>query len=152
MKTSTHDAVQEPAQPRHARAAPHILLVDDDQEIRNTLREALEEEGYEVCEAEDGIEALRLLRASMIPLVVVLDLRMPRLSGDALLQRVSTREHLPAKHTYLLITASRELLSPTSLRLLKRMDVPVTPKPFDLNDMLTLVAHAADMLSETAPL
>jgi CheY-like chemotaxis protein len=142
--------------PEHARAhtraanQPHILLVDDDQDIRNTLRMALEEEGYEVYEAEDGMEALQLLRESLTPLVVVLDLRMPRLTGDALLQRVDKREHLPVRHTFLLVTANREQLSPASLRLLKRMDVPVTPKPFDLNDLLDLVAHAADTLSGAA--
>jgi CheY-like chemotaxis protein len=111
---------------------------------------ALEDEGYEVYEAEDGIEALHVLRESLTPLVVVLDLRMPRLTGDALLQRVDKREHLPARHTFLLVTANREQLSPASLRLLKRMDVPVTPKPFDLNDLLDLVAQAADTLAGVA--
>ncbi|HEX8997492.1 MAG TPA: response regulator [Ktedonobacterales bacterium] len=123
-------------------ARPHILLVDDDQDIRTTLRVALEEEGYEVEEAEDGLEALDLLRHSLQPLVVILDLRMPRLTGDALLRRVDRKEHLPAQHTYVLVTANRELLSSVSLRLLQRMDVPVIAKPFDLDDLLDHVAQA----------
>jgi len=125
---------------------PHILVVDDDQEIRETLRQALEDEGYEVYEAEDGAEALDILRESVLPFVVVLDLRMPRLTGDALLRRVNRKEHRPAQHTFLLVTANHELLSPVSLRLLERMDVPVVAKPFDLDHLLDLVARAADTL------
>jgi len=128
----------------------HILIVDDDQDVRDTLRMALEDEGYEVIEAEDGAVALELLRRMRTPHVVVLDLRMPRLTGDALLQRVSAHERLPARHTFLLVTANHELLSPGHLRLLESMRVPVAPKPFDLDELLDLVARAADMLGETA--
>jgi CheY-like chemotaxis protein len=149
MSRVQESAAQEQMQ-GHAReqapALPGVLLVEDDQDIRDTLRMALEDEGYVVSVAEDGIEALNLLRRSVESLVVTLDLRMPRLNGDALLRHLSKREHLPAQHTYLLVTANRELLSAASLRLLKRMDVPVVSKPFDLNDLLDLVAHAADSL------
>jgi CheY-like chemotaxis protein len=149
MNRVQESATQEQTQ-EHAReqtpALPGVLLVEDDQDIRDTLRMALEDEGYVVSVAEDGIEALKLLRRSVESLVVTLDLRMPRLNGDALLRHLSKREHLPAQHTYLLVTANRELLSAASLRLLKRMDVPVVSKPFDLNDLLDLVAHAAHSL------
>lgn len=137
---------------RSARKLTHppILIVDDDQDIRETLRMALEDEGYEVREAEDGARALSLLRQSAQPLVVLLDLRLPRLNGDALLRRVDRKEHLPAQHTFVLVTANREQLSPMSLRLLRRMDVAVVAKPFDLSDLLDLVAHAADSLEGAA--
>lgn len=153
MNRVQESAIQEQTQehaPEQAPALPGVLLVEDDQDIRDTLRMALEDEGYVVSVAEDGIEALNLLRRSVESLVVTLDLRMPRLNGDALLRHLSKREHLPAQHTYLLVTANRELLSAASLRLLKRMDVPVVSKPFDLNDLLDLVAHAADSLGAGA--
>lgn len=150
IRHSAHREMQEPqkSMPTQTRAMSqsHILVVDDDQEIRETLRQALEDEGYEVYEAEDGAEALDILRESVLPFVVVLDLRMPRLTGDALLRRVNRKEHLPAQHTFLLVTANHELLSPVSLRLLERMDVPVVAKPFDLDHLLDLVARAADTL------
>jgi CheY-like chemotaxis protein len=149
QESATQEQTQEHAR-EQAPALPRVLLVEDDQDIRDTLRMALEDEGYVVSVAEDGIEALNLLRRSVESLVVTLDLRMPRLNGDALLRHLSKREHLPAQHTYLLITANRELLSAASLRLLKRMDVPVVSKPFDLNDLLDLVAHAADSLGAGA--
>ncbi|HEX8728442.1 MAG TPA: response regulator [Ktedonobacterales bacterium] len=127
-----------------------VLLVEDDQDIRETLRMALEDEGYVVYEAEDGLEALTMLRNSQTPLIVALDLRLPRLNGDALLLHVSKREHLPAHHCFLLVTANREILSSASLRLMKRMQVRIITKPFDLDDLLNLVANAANELNATA--
>lgn len=141
----THDTAGDDRAVEHGGVA--VLLVEDDADIRETLRIALEDEGYVVYEAEDGLEALEMLRDSMTPLVVALDLRLPRLNGDALLRRVTTYEQLPARHSYLLVTANRELLSQASLRLLKRMDVRVIAKPFDLDALLDLVSDAADDLS-----
>ncbi len=150
-RQETRDETRNETRPG-ARALTHppILIVDDDQDIRETLRMALEDEGYEVREAEDGARALSLLRQSAQPLVVLLDLRLPQMTGDALLRRVNRKEHLPAQHTFLLVTASREQLSPVSLRLLKRMDVAIVTKPFELDDLLGLVAHAADTIESAA--
>ena len=68
---------------------PHVLVVDDDTAIRQMLRLVLEDEGYAVREAMDGIEALAALRVSARPLVVLLDLMMPRLGGDGVLAAVT---------------------------------------------------------------
>lgn len=133
-----------------ARESAHssILIVDDDQSIRETLHMALEDEGYTVYEARDGAEALDILRASAQPLVALLDLRLPRMTGDALLRRIHRKEHLPARHTFLMVTANREQLSPASLRLLQRMHVSVIAKPFELDDLLDQVALAAETLED----
>ncbi len=153
MRASAHHAgrrkIQDSAR-EETPAAPHILIVDDDQGVRETLRMALEDEGFAVYEAADGDEALRLLRMSRQPLVVVLDLRMPRMSGDALLRRVSRRERLPAQHAFLLVTASYDRLSPGNQRLLQRMKTPVIAKPFDLDELLSLISHTAATLASAA--
>lgn len=65
-----------------------ILVVDDERNIREGLRKALELDGYAVETAADGKEALRVLAAEEIDLVIA-DLRMPRMSGDQLLKQVS---------------------------------------------------------------
>jgi two-component system, NtrC family, nitrogen regulation response regulator NtrX len=57
-----------------------VLIVDDDAGIRETLRAILEDEGYSVLEAADGIAGLALL-ASDCPQLLLLDLNMPRLNG-----------------------------------------------------------------------
>jgi two-component system chemotaxis response regulator CheY len=59
---------------------PTVLLVDDDAFVRTVLRDALQEDGYNLLEAEDGEQALELIREHR-PSVVLLDLFMPRKSG-----------------------------------------------------------------------
>lgn len=108
---------------------------------------ALEDEGYEVREAEDGAEALAALRRSAQPLLALLDLRLPRLTGDALLRRIAREKRLRARHAFLLVTANHETLSPRNLRLFQRMGVGVIAKPFDLTDLLARVALTAGRLA-----
>jgi CheY-like chemotaxis protein len=59
-----------------------ILVVDDDADIRDSLREVLEDEGYDVACVTNGREALDHLRtASPAPCVILLDLMMPVMDG-----------------------------------------------------------------------
>jgi two-component system response regulator MprA len=58
-----------------------ILIVDDERAVRESLRRALELEGYEIELAEDGAEALERLEADPEPDAMVLDLLMPRVDG-----------------------------------------------------------------------
>jgi two-component system response regulator MprA len=58
-----------------------ILIVDDERAVRESLRRALELEGYEIELAEDGAEALERLEADPEPDAMVLDVLMPRVDG-----------------------------------------------------------------------
>ncbi|XXT22232.1 response regulator [Sorangium sp. So ce429] len=58
-----------------------ILVVDDDPDIRETLAELLQEEGYAVSSAAHGGEALSALRADPRPGLILLDLMMPIMDG-----------------------------------------------------------------------
>jgi DNA-binding NarL/FixJ family response regulator len=84
---------------------PRILLADDHQILRHSLRALLEREGLEVvAEAEDGERAVELTR-SLKPDVAVLDLSMPRLNGiDA--ARALARDESPTR--VVLLTVHRE--------------------------------------------
>jgi two-component system, OmpR family, alkaline phosphatase synthesis response regulator PhoP len=67
--------------------AGNVLIVEDDPETRAMLAELLTVEGFHTVSAEDGLEALHLLRtvrrrAPDLPCLVLLDLKMPRLSGN----------------------------------------------------------------------
>src|SRR5689334_4100689 len=65
---------------RSARPAPHrhrVLLVEDDLESREALKEYLRLEGLQVAAADDGEAALATLRAGFAPCVILLDMHMP---------------------------------------------------------------------------
>jgi CheY-like chemotaxis protein len=69
------------------RPAGNVLIVEDDPDIREMLATLLDSEGFHAVGAEDGLEALHLLRtvrrrAPDVPCLVLLDLTMPRLSGQ----------------------------------------------------------------------
>jgi CheY-like chemotaxis protein len=61
--------------------APHVLIVEDDLDIRDALSQILEEEGYLVATAANGLEALSLLRSGPRPRIILLDLMMPVMNG-----------------------------------------------------------------------
>ncbi|HEX8032391.1 MAG TPA: response regulator [Ktedonobacterales bacterium] len=120
----------------------HILIVDDDRSIRATLRAVLEDEEYNVLEAENGNTALALLQATYGPVVVLLDLRMPGLDGTGVLEAVAADARLATHNAYILITANSHSIPADTSRLLEQLDVPVVPKPFDLDILLETVTEA----------
>ncbi len=72
-------------------AARYILVVEDDPDLRLVHGEVLEEAGHLVRTAADGLEALELIEREGPPVVIVLDLRMPRMSGWDLVDRLRAR-------------------------------------------------------------
>ena len=71
-----------------------ILVVDDDREIVKVLSRLLELEGYQVCSARDGMEALEILTGRKIHLIL-LDVMMPRLDGLSTLMEIRRRQNIP---------------------------------------------------------
>ncbi|AGW13923.1 hypothetical protein DGI_2163 [Megalodesulfovibrio gigas DSM 1382 = ATCC 19364] len=70
---------------RHSPQGPDgdeklVLVVDDDESIREYMRQLLEENNYQVMEAEDGLQALELLQTHR-PALVILDVQMPHMTG-----------------------------------------------------------------------
>ncbi len=77
--------------PEHRlREAPKcmVLVIDDDEGIRNALAELLELSGYSVAVAADGQEGVELLEVGLEPNAIVLDLMMPRMDGWTFLERL----------------------------------------------------------------
>lgn len=71
-----------------------ILIADDEPEIRSLLRLYLENENYEIVEAEDGQQALDLLRRQK-PDLCVLDIMMPKMDGFHVLQEIRKESNVP---------------------------------------------------------
>ena len=123
-----------------------VLVADDDPNLRETVRDILEAEQYGVLEAQNGLEALDLLRATAPPLVVLLDLQMPQLDGAGVLRVVAANKTLATQNHYILMTAHRRSLPLAFAHLLFRLHILVLPKPFDVDQIVTMVADAARML------
>ncbi|MBV9605770.1 MAG: response regulator transcription factor [Solirubrobacterales bacterium] len=84
-------------------SAARVLVVDDEHALRRLLRLYLEKEGYEVLEADDGLDALSRLRRGGIDLALV-DVMLPELDGFEVVRRIRTESGIPI----ILITARGE--------------------------------------------
>ncbi len=71
-----------------------VLVVDDEELIRNVIREYLENDNYQVLEASDGVEALRIVREKIIDLVI-LDIMMPKKDGYTTLKEMREIKTVP---------------------------------------------------------
>src|SRR5579884_2391375 len=128
----------------------HILIVDDDADIREALCELLRDEGYEVVEAADGVAAMNVMLSSPERLVVLLDLLMPHLSGFDVLSLVTENDDLVARHSFIVVTANKAAadspvaVDPYFASLLDRYQIPIVSKPFNIDVLLQEVAQAAN--------
>jgi len=114
---------------------PHLLVVDDDPAIRRILTLVLEDEGYEVETAADGLEALSKVEEAP-PDLLLLDLRLPRMDGIDLLMRVG---ELPVTPPSIVVSAldNRHLARAAGAADFVR-------KPFDFEVLLDSVASVLD--------
>ena len=71
-----------------------ILVVDDDREIANSVAKLLEKEGYLSLVANDGMEALEVVAARNIDLII-LDIMMPRLDGLSATMKIREKKNIP---------------------------------------------------------
>ncbi|MBQ1463334.1 MAG: response regulator transcription factor [Ruminococcus sp.] len=72
----------------------HILIVDDEVNIRKVVREYAEFEGYEVTEAENGMEAVNLCHDKDFDLIIM-DVMMPRLDGYSACKEIHKTKNIP---------------------------------------------------------
>jgi len=126
-----------------AMVSASILVVDDDEATRDVLRWVLEDAGYTVTEAADGLAALAVMRASITPLVTLLDLDLPRADGLAVLTAVASEPTLAARHRYILLTAVAPKRVEQTDEICARLAVPVVFKPFDVDDLMRAIALAS---------
>ncbi len=111
----------------------HVLVVDDERSIRDSLKTVLQEEGYQAKTASDGKEALNLLHQEDFDILIT-DLKMPEMDGLEL-----TKKCLQAypKTAVMIITAYGSLDSAIQALRLGAQDYIL--KPFDFDDVLLKV-------------
>ncbi len=101
-----------------------VLVVDDDDGVRRIMARKVEQAGYRVLTAGDGVEALTLLEQSGIQVhLVVCDLLMPRLDGYQLASRLAALPNAP------------EIIFMSAFRSDLELDRPILTKPFRLDDL-----------------
>jgi UDP-3-O-[3-hydroxymyristoyl] N-acetylglucosamine deacetylase len=116
--------------------AEPILVVDDEEKIRGTLRGVLADEGYEVLEASDGRRALELLEAAA-PRLAIVDVWMPDMDGIELVQRM--RALAPGMP---IIVISGHGTIETAVRVIRLGAFDFLEKPFPLEALLQVVERA----------
>lgn len=110
-----------------------VIIVDDDQDIRDTFGDLMRLRGYKVMLARDGQEALELLQRGPEPCVILLDLVMPVMDGWQLLSRLQVSHrlrHIPV----VVISAHAAGTPPAGVQRILR-------KPIDIADLYSAVAE-----------
>lgn len=122
-----------------------VLVVDDEETIREALRDALEMDGYTAATAADGGEGLAQVEVFR-PHVVLLDMRMPKVDGwefaRCLGEKVSGRAPL-----IIVMTAARD----AQVRAREVGADAELPKPFGLDRALAVVAECCDAANLPRP-
>jgi two-component system nitrogen regulation response regulator NtrX len=121
------------------RHALEVLVVDDDKEIRATLRGVLQDEGHTVAEAGDGAAALAALEERRFD-AVLLDVMMPGMGGLEALDMI--RDRAPSTGV---IMVSGEATVATAVQALKRGAFDFIEKPVDPERLLEVLAQAAQI-------
>jgi DNA-binding NtrC family response regulator len=115
-----------------------ILIVDDEQVVRDSLHHWFTEEGYELAVADSASEALAKLAASEFDLVIA-DIRMPGMDGIELLEKIRA-EQLDTSVIVMTGYASVD----TAVRALKHGAFDYITKPFDPDDLSVVVRNALE--------
>jgi len=115
-----------------------ILVVDDEQSMRQMVAIALRQQGYDVVMAENGKVAARELEASKVD-VVVSDIKMPEFDGIELLR--FAREHSPDTEV-ILMTAFTS--TDSAIEALRLGAYDYISKPFEIDELLVTVEHALE--------
>ena len=110
-----------------------VLIVDDDEDARDSVADMLRDEGFDVRTACDGFEALQRISEQPRPAAMVLDLGMPRMGGREVLRRLQGQGDLASIPVCVL---SGELLDATQLPLGATLSIP---KPLLVHRLVQIV-------------
>ena len=128
------------------RTGRRLLVVDDDDDLREVLVTALVEDGHVVDGARDGKEALELLEHQPYDLVLS-DLRMPGVDGPSLYEMLRTRHHFPVRFATKLPRVIFMTGNPSDhAEFLRGTTDPILEKPFPLRvarQMVSVLLTAA---------
>ena len=118
-----------------------LLIVDDEMAIRNSLKEILGDEGYDVDVAEDGAQALEMVAGERYD-VVFCDIKMPGMDGTEFLEK-AVEEGIDS--AIVMISGHGDI--DTAVDCIKKGAFDFIQKPLDLNRILITVKNATEKVS-----
>lgn len=121
--------------------AQTILVIDDERAIRNTLKDILSFEGFEVEEAADGVEGLEMIKAKDYNCILC-DVKMPKMDGIEVLEQV---KELKPDIPFVVISGHGNI--ETAVDAVKKGAFDFISKPPDLNRLLITIRNAMDRSS-----
>ena len=120
--------------------AQKVLIVDDAKTIRQQVNFTLKKAGYEIIEAEDGLDGIEKLKANRDVVIIVSDVNMPNMGGIEMVQAINTNTELP--HPPILMLTTED--SPKFLNLAKEAGAKGwIVKPFLPDVLIQAVKHLA---------
>ncbi len=143
----TVETAETPGTTRHQH--PTVCIIEDEVDIREVLCTLLEDDGYRVLEAADGVSGLALLRSHPERLVVLLNYKLPKMDGCDLLASVAQDGALRTRHIFIVVTANAQDVEQKCAKTLDELAVSLVNKPFDIIAMLAAVKHAAHRLAQS---
>ena len=111
-----------------------VLLVDDDQDLRDSIADLLRQRGYHVTTAEDGYAAMSIITGNGVPCIVLLDLVMPGMDGWQFLGAMQNDPHLAAIPIVIASAHAATHAPPAGA-------IAVLHKPFDFDELFSVVAR-----------
>ncbi len=115
-----------------------ILVVDDEFSIREILNDVLSNEGFTIYTAENGIEALKIIKESS-PDLVITDMKMPKMGGMELLYQINSMRN---KVITIMMTGFATV--ETAVEAIKKGAYDYIMKPFQFSDLLRVIEHALE--------
>lgn len=118
-----------------------ILVIDDERAIRNSLKEILMLEGYEVETAENGVQGIAMVEKEKYD-VIFCDIKMPEMDGDEVLDRLVA---MGIDAAIVMISGHGDINS--AVACIKRGAFDFIPKPLDLNRILITIKNATEKVT-----
>ena len=118
-----------------------ILIIDDERSIRNSLKEILMDEGYDVEVAENGMQGCEMVEKEKFS-VIFCDIKMPGMDGMEVLDRIRT---MGADAAVVMISGHGDI--DTAVECIKKGAFDFIQKPLDLNRILITIKNATEKVS-----